>query len=204
MTGYSLAADYSTYLAPYTRAIANVPNSAVTRRFLLGYVGGNDIRGGNNNNWQNGTNSQKAPTSTNDARNYTFYVNALQAGQYSIQGIYYTGESRGLNFSVNGSTSEVLKISNLLSSRSWDGTLRRFDTNTTNSTDNNSQQSLNSSLSFSKTSLHLNKGLNRIIVTGDSTIANKNAPNLGNLTFTFVNPQPNQNSATEFPTSPSS
>ncbi|QEX46957.1 hypothetical protein F6J64_02005 [Mycoplasmoides gallisepticum] len=35
MTGYSLAADYSTYLAPYTRAIANVPNSAVTRRFLL-------------------------------------------------------------------------------------------------------------------------------------------------------------------------
>ncbi|WP_051420965.1 hypothetical protein [[Mycoplasma] imitans] len=195
VTGYSLAADYSTYLAPYTRAIANVANSAVTRRFLLGYVGGNDVRG-MNTTWNTGTNPQKAPTNTNDARNYIFYVNAPQAGQYSIQGIYYTGESRGLNFSVDGSTSEVLKISNLLSSRSWDGILRKFDTNATNSTDSNTQQSVNSSLRFSKTSLHLNKGLDRIIVTGDSNITNKNTPNLGNLTFTFVNPQPNENPTT--------
>ncbi|WP_208964640.1 FIVAR domain-containing protein [Mycoplasmoides gallisepticum] len=191
VTGYGLAADYSTYIAPYTRALTNVAGSPSVMRFLVDYVGNNNVRGpsNNNNSWyNNGTNPQKTPSTSNDQRSFIFYVNAPQDGDYSIQGTYYTGESRGLNFALDGSSDQVIKISNLLSSRSWNGTLRRFDTNGVNATNGleSNRQSLNDQLRFSKTSLHLTKGLNKIIVTGDSTIRNKSAALFGELTFTLM------------------
>ncbi|WP_051420967.1 hypothetical protein [[Mycoplasma] imitans] len=203
VTGYSLAADYSTYMGQYTNTLANVPDSVSTRYFLVSYVGGTSVRGGTDNAWyQNGMNAQKAPSNTNDQRTFSFYVNAPKTGNYSIKGVYYTAYTRGLFFSVEGgtTTNNSLNINNLLSSTATNGVLRQFDTSQQNGSNNNRQSISNSALSFSQTSLPLTKGLNKIIVKGNSSNINdinKETPYFGNLTFTYVPETTSQSSSSQ-------
>ncbi|QMT98806.1 FIVAR domain-containing protein [Mycoplasma tullyi] len=196
--GYGLAADYSTYLAPYTTRSTNVSGSTAVRRFLLDYVGNTNTR---NSGTSNGMSSITTPTNTNDNRTFIFYVNAPQAGDYSIKGTYYTAETRGLNFALDGSTEEskTLKINNLLSTPSWNSLSKKFDTNSDNQGSDDARQSRNTGLTFSRKTLHLDKGLNKIVITGNSTITNKNTPILGELIFTLIPPATTETTPADAP-----
>ncbi|MDC4163695.1 hypothetical protein LNO75_03865 [Mycoplasma sp. T363T] len=118
-----------------------------------------------------------APQSMNnvsDVRYYSFYVNAPTNGDYEISGVYNSGENRGLTFwrdSFNNTgDGKVAKFINLNSgSGNWTNKLKTFNHQNKQGTD--------------KTFLNLSKGLNKIIVSGYSD--DKEAPNLGNVTFTL-------------------
>ncbi|UTS70537.1 Vmc-like lipoprotein signal peptide domain-containing protein [Mycoplasma bradburyae] len=101
-------------------------------------------------------------------RYYTFYVNAPQAGMYEISGIYNSGDpDRGLSFSkdrLNNTDSNSKVIFTTPKHGEWN------------------QNKLKSFNDQSKT-LQLTEGLNKIIVSGKEN--NKDAPNLGNVTFTL-------------------
>ncbi|UTS70531.1 Vmc-like lipoprotein signal peptide domain-containing protein [Mycoplasma bradburyae] len=115
---------------------------------------------------------------SNDASNikfYTFYVNVQKAGNYEISGIYNSGVNRGLSFYVGmyGASESGLhaKFTNLNSGdNNWDSKVAEFK----KGSNNNNQQ----------TSLKLLSGLNKIIVAGDQNA--KDAPNLGDVTFTYM------------------
>ncbi|MDC4163490.1 hypothetical protein LNO75_02730 [Mycoplasma sp. T363T] len=129
--------------------------------YVLGYLGGYV-----NNEGTNGSN----------VKYYTFYVNAPRDGSYEINGIYNTGENRGLIFwKDNYNASEPgkkAKFVNLNSGQGdWSNKVKSF---------NKTQKENNGSAS-----LQLSRGLNKIIVSGGTW--NTAAPNLGNISFTLVN-----------------
>ncbi|MDC4182098.1 hypothetical protein [Mycoplasma bradburyae] len=102
-----------------------------------------------------------------DEKYYTFYINVPVSGRYEISGIFNSGESRGLTFWKNGlrNNNEQAKFVNLRAA-DWNK-LKSFDKD---------NKAMNGS-----SSLQLDKGLNKLIVTGQEQ--NSVAPNLGNVTF---------------------
>ncbi|MDC4183550.1 hypothetical protein [Mycoplasma bradburyae] len=157
--GYGLANKSITEIKKINAAINN--NGTATDNFVLGYVGSRDS--GSNNDAVN-------------IRYYSFYVNAPTEGLYEISGIYNSGESRKLVFWTkqynNTETDGKAQFKNLMSSGSWDNSLKSFD-------------STNKDDGF-KSTLKLKQGLNKIVVSGDVNSSNANlAPNLGNVTFTL-------------------
>ncbi|XBV42876.1 hypothetical protein ABOD99_01825 [Mycoplasmoides gallisepticum] len=74
VTGYTLAADYSTFMVPYTTKLANISDSQSIRRFLIGFVGGTIVRSSKTNgDWFNtGNNPQKVPGNSGTKRTFTF------------------------------------------------------------------------------------------------------------------------------------
>ncbi|UTS70552.1 hypothetical protein [Mycoplasma bradburyae] len=135
----------------------NVPTKEY---YIIGYLGG--TAGGSGG--ANGSN----------VKYYTFYVNAPKDGMYEISGVFNSGDNRGLAFwkgSYNASSNgNKAKFQNL-NSGDWNSKLKSFNKN---------QKATNESAS-----LQLTKGLNKIIVSGPDS--NSAAPNLGNVSFTFVN-----------------
>ncbi|MDC4163034.1 hypothetical protein LNO75_00365 [Mycoplasma sp. T363T] len=100
-------------------------------------------------------------------RYYTFYVNVNQRGVYDITGIYNTTVQRTLMFWVDNfnNSSKKAKFKDLNSG--WN--LKTFNNSNKDNT--------------IPTSLELEKGLNKIVVSGDET--GSEGPNLGNVTFTL-------------------
>ncbi|MDC4181768.1 Vmc-like lipoprotein signal peptide domain-containing protein [Mycoplasma bradburyae] len=157
--GIGVPNHQSTIITKLTGKIVNTDNEN-KNYYLLGYLG-NSVSGGNDSN---GSIYEKY---------YIFYVNAPKEGVYNISGIYNSGEdNRGLTFwkdqygaSGNGN---IAKFSTPMTG-DWSNTLKSF----------NKEQKVDSTSG----SLHLIKGLNKIIVSGRTW--NKEAPNLGNITFTL-------------------
>ncbi|MDC4183932.1 hypothetical protein, partial [Mycoplasma bradburyae] len=141
-------------------------NDAPTKDYyLIGYLGNN--AGGN---MQQGSSNELY---------YSFYVNVPKEGDYEISGYYNSGATgnneRGLTFwnGMYGVTGDgkVAKFKSPMSG-SWDNTLKTFNKN--------------QKVDDTSGSLHLIKGLNKIIVSGRAW--NKEAPNLGNVTFELKEP----------------
>ncbi|MDC4183549.1 hypothetical protein LNO71_02695 [Mycoplasma sp. T264T] len=101
----------------------------------------------------------------------SFYVNAPQSGAYTISGSINSGENRGLRFwsGTYENQQNIVKFLNLKSGDNWSG-LKSFSSST--NTMNN------------KKTITLEKGINKIFVSADE--ATKDAPNLGNVTFTLT------------------
>ncbi|MDC4183467.1 hypothetical protein [Mycoplasma bradburyae] len=126
--------------------------------YLLGYLG-NSV-------------SPSDLTSSNQ-KYYTFYVNANEAGTYEISGVFWSGEKRGLSFWVDEYNNQLndkhTKFKDLMLGNWMEKKIKIF--NVDNKDDGGTG------------SLVLKQGLNKIIVSGKDS--NKEAPNLGNVTFTL-------------------
>ncbi|MDC4184287.1 hypothetical protein [Mycoplasma bradburyae] len=157
--GYGLANLSKTRLYKINAAIDG--SGTATDNYVLGYVGGK--------------NSGDSIMKTNILY-YTFYVNAPVTGMYDISGIYNSEEVRGITFFLNkynNNENNSKAFFKPQSSGNWNTTLKTFNAN--NSTDNSKP-----------TKINLNKGLNKIVVSGETTDNSANpAPNLGNITFTL-------------------
>ncbi|MDC4183931.1 hypothetical protein [Mycoplasma bradburyae] len=144
----------------FTKFSGKLDSSEETKvYYLIGYLG------------------KYAPHLTNNDSNvryYTFYVNAPKNGDYEISGFYNSGENRGLSFWKDSfnvtNANNVAKFKDLNSGdRNWTDKLKSF----------NHSDSKNNDKSY----LTLTQGLNKIIVSGYDN--NREAPNLGNVTFTL-------------------
>ncbi|MDC4163690.1 hypothetical protein LNO75_03840 [Mycoplasma sp. T363T] len=138
--------------------------------YLLGYLG--------HSNPVNSAHSE-------NEKYYTFYVNAPKTGVYDISGIYNSGSERGLTFWTNtfnnSMSNSIAKFKNLKFGDWNQKKFKVFD----------SSNKFNDSTS---TSLNLNAGLNKIIVSG--LTGNNEAPNLVNVTFTLHEPDSSANAET--------
>ncbi|AFP81665.1 variably expressed lipoprotein and hemagglutinin (VlhA) family protein [Mycoplasmoides gallisepticum NC08_2008.031-4-3P] len=182
LKGYSLATNWSIYLARFTdlmEGTQTTPNPV----YLVGYIGGSQWR-----QFTNGLrleNNVNYPSVNNDQRTFTIYVNAPEAGEYYISGKYLTSQQRGLKLSadnINNSVTFTVQGKN-----NWT-TLGSFDTSKTNATDVNYP-----AVSGNKTTLTFKKGLNKIVVS--SNTSNDETPYIGNLTFTLKSNEASSSSA---------
>ncbi|AFP76375.1 variably expressed lipoprotein and hemagglutinin (VlhA) family protein domain protein [Mycoplasmoides gallisepticum VA94_7994-1-7P] len=116
------------------------------------------------------------PHVNNDGRTFTIYVNAPTQGEYHISGAYLQGSdpARSLKFSTGDMAQNVVTVTNLKQDN-WT-TLGHFDTNKMDSTN------VSGAGNQMKRTLTLNKGLNKIILSG---VSNRDTPFIGNLTFTL-------------------
>ncbi|MES3497597.1 hypothetical protein QMY45_03870 [Mycoplasmoides gallisepticum] len=171
LKGYSLSTSYSIYIRRFTGLQEAHTTDPV---YLVGWIGGNGARK-NNPSIQN---VNSFPVVNNQDRVFTIYVNAPTAGEYNISGSYIsTTSARSLNFSTSNGTSNNSVTISVTAKTDWT-TLGTFDTasNTTTTT---------SGPTNSKKTLNLQKGLNKIVISGVSGVANGNTPYIGNLTFTL-------------------
>ncbi|AFP80916.1 variably expressed lipoprotein and hemagglutinin (VlhA) family protein [Mycoplasmoides gallisepticum CA06_2006.052-5-2P] len=171
LKGYSLSTSYSIYIRRFTGLQEAHTTDPV---YLVGWIGGNGAR----NNDPSIRNVNSFPVVNNQERVFTIYVNAPTAGEYNISGSYIsTMSARSLNFSTSNGTSNN-SVTILVTAKTDWTTLGTFDTasNTTTTT---------SRLTNSKKTLNLQKGLNKIVISGVSGVANGNTPYIGNLTFTL-------------------
>ncbi|MDC4181757.1 hypothetical protein [Mycoplasma bradburyae] len=150
------SSNVSTNITKFTGKLE--PSEVSSTYYLIGYLG------------------RYAPNSPNNdanVRSYTFYVNVPVTGSYNISGYYNSGEDgRGLSFWKEsfGATGEGNEAKfDIPRTANWTDTLKSFNEN--------------QKTSGSWGSLNLTKGLNKIIVSGKNK--NKEAPNLGNVTFTL-------------------
>ncbi|MDC4163694.1 hypothetical protein LNO75_03860 [Mycoplasma sp. T363T] len=162
--GIAVPNDMSTIITKVNGKIESVDDNSKDY-YLLGYLG-NSVSGGDQNN---GATHEKY---------YIFYVNADKEGEYSISGYYNSGEDgRGLSFwtEMYNNTAQGAKAKFTTPKEgNWSDSIQKIKAfNSANVLDNN------------PTSLVLKKGINKIIVSGSRW--NKEAPNLGNVTFTFKN-----------------
>ncbi|UTS70548.1 hypothetical protein [Mycoplasma bradburyae] len=156
LKGYGLANKHDTIIRRYNATLDD--RGSAQQHFVLGFLG------------NNGTTNPESNESY-----YSFYVNAPQKGNYDISGIFSSGETNNNN--IRGiilwrdsyNNDKKARFDRLISFNSWDK-LKTFT-----KTDKAS--------GFSG-SLELEKGLNKIIVSGNMSA--KPAPNLGNLTFTLT------------------
>ncbi|WP_027122080.1 FIVAR domain-containing protein [[Mycoplasma] imitans] len=161
LSGYGLANNSETMIRQLT---AGIDGATGTSKYnIIGWLGGT-------------VNSSAIVKPTNgDKRSYTFYVNAPKDGSYTISGYTYSLATRDLvfrtlPFPTGAQASTTVTISNITASATNSSIkVKKFDTKSMSSTTN---------------ALTLQKGLNRIVVTG-GTADSGNAPNVGNLTFTF-------------------
>ncbi|AFP77902.1 variably expressed lipoprotein and hemagglutinin (VlhA) family protein [Mycoplasmoides gallisepticum NC96_1596-4-2P] len=177
LKGYSLATSFREYIRQFT----NLKTSGDMMRtsptvYLVGLIGGSQGRTDDSGI----TNIQNSPNVDNDARTFTIYVNAPVSGDYHISGAYLQGSNtaRSLKFSTgtSGSNNEVT-VTGLMQSN-WT-TLGHFDTKMTSTTVSPTDTPMNRTLT-------LNKGLNKIVVSG---VNNGDTPFIGNLTFTLESNQ---------------
>ncbi|QEX47268.1 FIVAR domain-containing protein [Mycoplasmoides gallisepticum] len=174
LKGYSLATSSRTYIRQFTGLTDNGVQTSEPV-YLIGLIGGSQDRRVASGT----TNIQNSPNVDNDNRTFTIYVNAPVNGNYHISGAYLQGTrtARSLKFSTGTSSSnnEVTVLG--LEQRDWT-ILGHFDTKMDGTT------TISWTNTASKRTLTLNKGLNKIIVSG-GTQDNTNAPFIGNLTFTL-------------------
>ncbi|ULH67796.1 hypothetical protein [Mycoplasmoides gallisepticum] len=185
LNGYSLASDWSTYIAEYSGADLTLNNEkkADEKYYLIGFVGGTSER----RIYSITENVQKLPSSVTNqnSRTYTFYVNAPKAGAYYIKGVFTSGISRDLKFSTGdmSSNNNNVTVKQLSTGNYSTITLRTFDTSATTgptqvTTDPTGRKTLT-----------LVEGLNKIVVSG-ATENMGNAPNFGYLEFILNETQP--------------
>ncbi|AAP56547.1 VlhA.4.07.3 variable lipoprotein family protein [Mycoplasmoides gallisepticum str. R(low)] len=179
LKGYSLATNWSTYVTRFMNLTNSMPENATT--YLVGFIGGQLTRTivgsiPNRNNF---------PIINNENRTFTLYVNAPKAGDYHISGSYLFSSNqsvqRGLKLSINNDNSVLLTVKK---QANWN-TLGHFDTSKANNSNGN-----DGSVENNKASLTLKEGLNKIVIAG-GTQDGKNAPYIGNLTFTLNNSSTN-------------
>ncbi|QEX47144.1 FIVAR domain-containing protein [Mycoplasmoides gallisepticum] len=186
LNGYSLASDWSTYIAEYSGADLTLNNEkkADEKYYLIGFVGGTSER----RIYSITENVQKLPSSVTNqnSRTYTFYVNAPKAGAYYIKGVFTSGISRDLKFStgdMSSNNNNNVTVKQLSTGNYSTITLRTFDTSATTgptqvTTDPTGRKTLT-----------LVEGLNKIVVSG-ATENMGNAPNFGYLEFILNETQP--------------
>ncbi|QEX45881.1 FIVAR domain-containing protein [Mycoplasmoides gallisepticum] len=177
LKGYSLATSWKTYIRQFTGLTGNGVQTS-DPVYLIGLIGGSQNRilastSGSMNN-------PNSPNADNANRTFTIYVNAPVSGDYHISGAYLQGSNtaRSLKFSTgtSGSNNEVT-VTGLMQSN-WT-TLGHFDTKMTSTTVSPTDTPMNRTLT-------LNKGLNKIVVSG---VNNGDTPFIGNLTFTLESNQ---------------
>ncbi|WP_391516878.1 hypothetical protein [Mycoplasmoides gallisepticum] len=172
LKGYSLATNWSIYLARFTDLMEET-QTIQDPVYLVGYIGGSQGR-----NFTQGLqvqNNLRFPLAQNDQRTFTIYVNAPEAGEYYISGKYLTSQQRGLKLSADNMNNSVTFT--VQGKNNWT-TLGSFDTSKTNATDGN-----DATVSGNKMTLTFKKGLNKIVVS--SNTSNGETPYIGNLTFTL-------------------
>ncbi|OBU78985.1 FIVAR domain-containing protein [Mycoplasmoides gallisepticum] len=181
LNGYSLASDWSTYIAEYSGAGLTLNDQAKPNEkyYLIGYVGGTVAR---NDMMVPKNNVQKFPLASNTSnRNYVFYVNAPKAGAYYIKGVFASGVHSDLKFSTGDMSSNNVTVKQLFTGN-LTTTLRTFDTSATTESTRVTTDPTN------KKTLALVEGLNKIVVSG--TTENIGAPNFGYLEFILNETQP--------------
>ncbi|UQZ95617.1 hypothetical protein F9C22_02450 [Mycoplasmoides gallisepticum] len=167
LTGYSLASSWSTYIGQFTKLTDQ------KTMYLVGFIGGPNERVTNNIT----TNKVLFPYTWGNARTITIYVNAPVEGRYYISGSYITSKPRWLQFTAGDAVSQntnVVKV-NVTGKSNWTS-VGTFDTSKTSGSDGTVQGNTRT--------LSLKEGLNKIIIAG-GTLDSKNAPYIGNLTFTL-------------------
>ncbi|UQZ95377.1 hypothetical protein F9C22_01115 [Mycoplasmoides gallisepticum] len=179
LKGYSLATNWSTYVTRFMNLTNSMPENATI--YLVGFIGGQLARKTvgsipNRNNF---------PIMNNEKRTFTLYVNAPKAGDYHISGSYLTSNTRELKLTVTDTTDKNNSITITTSGKNNWNTLGHFDTSKANNSNGN-----DGSVENNKASLTLKEGLNKIVIAG-GTQDGKNAPYIGNLTFTLNNSSTN-------------
>ncbi|WP_027122210.1 FIVAR domain-containing protein [[Mycoplasma] imitans] len=188
LTGYSLATDVSTYIGEYTGNDVKLDNQALGDKkiYLVGYAGGTNVREVTESNNENKQTLPKQTDSTK--RTVTIYVNAPEAGEYFVKGTVSTAAKnvfRDLIISKDTSNDEQnqVKIKSLRTDNN--NTIITFDTSAVpgNPTRVTTEPA-------DKKTLTLTKGLNKVVVSSNTTMENKTqSPNIGNLTFTLKSTQ---------------
>ncbi len=183
LKGYSLAASHRIYVRQFNEL--NIQNSSDMARsptvYLIGLISGNANRSTNRL-----SNVRTSPNVNGDRRTFTIYVNAPKDGNYSVRGSYLTNQTRRLKFSTSMDNSLTI---NVKEQSDWN-TLGTFDTaNNTNIVMKSVATGVNPQ--NSNTTLHLKKGLNKVIISGTS---NNETPYIGNLVFTLSTTPSDSNS----------
>ncbi|OBU79180.1 FIVAR domain-containing protein [Mycoplasmoides gallisepticum] len=171
LKGYSLATSWRTYIRQFTGLTDNGRQTS-DPVYLIGLIGGSQNRAVARAQM----NIKNIPHVNNDGRTFTIYVNAPTQGEYHISGAYLQGSdpARSLKFSTGDMAQNVVTVTNLKQDN-WT-TLGHFDTNKMDSTN------VSGAGNQMKRTLTLNKGLNKIILSG---VSNRDTPFIGNLTFTL-------------------
>ncbi|WP_117273953.1 FIVAR domain-containing protein [Mycoplasmoides gallisepticum] len=202
LKGYSLATSFREYIRQFTnlKTSGDMMGTSPTV-YLVGLIGGSQRRTDDSGI----TNIQNSPNVDNDARTFTIYVNAPREGDYSIRGSYLTNAQRNLKFSTNsGATNNMMNDLTITVNAQTDwNTLGTFDTaNNTNITNGTTTNADGQNMQNTNRTLHLNKGLNKVVISGTN---NNDTPYIGNLTFSLHanTTTPNSNTA-ETSGSPSS
>ncbi|WP_391516947.1 hypothetical protein [Mycoplasmoides gallisepticum] len=183
LTGYSLASGWSTYIGEFKQLMdtqMGASSDSQTRKpsYLVGFIGGPGRR-----QLVNNSNKIQSPQTNSQQRTFTIYVNAPQDGDYYISGSYLTRDNRQLMFSspTGDSTSSMNNVTLTIQGKENWTTLGAFNTQTNTNIVNPSNSS--SGMQNAHTTLHLKKGLNKVVISG----VNNDTPYIGNLTFTLNN-----------------
>ncbi|AAP56692.1 VlhA.5.07 variable lipoprotein family protein [Mycoplasmoides gallisepticum str. R(low)] len=174
LKGYSLATSWRTYIRQFTGLTGNGAQTS-DPVYLIGLIGGS----GNRTVASAQMNKKNNPHVNGDTRTFTIHVNAPVNGNYHISGAYLQGSTsaRSLKFSTGEMAQNVVTVTNLKQDN-WT-TLGHFDTKMTSTTVSGTDGQM-------KKTLNLNKGLNKIILSG---VSNRDTPFIGNLTFTLESNQ---------------
>ncbi len=196
LKGYGLAASYREYIRAFTylNKETQVSENATMKSptvYLIGLIGGSETRSDATTVPQ----TVMTPNVNGDKRTFIIYVNAPEAGNYSISGSYLTKDNRDLRFSTSDNNAVAI---NLKGKNNWT-TLATFDTaNNTNIM--NGTTGAQAAMQTANKTIRLMKGLNKVIIGGTN---NKDTPYIGNLVFTLSTSMPasNSNTASEAKTS---
>ncbi|QMT98807.1 FIVAR domain-containing protein [Mycoplasma tullyi] len=170
LKGYGLTAGWSTYIGEFpglTRTGETPADSnADEPNYLVGYIAGPAARRISTN-----TGAVTTPSASTTRRTLTIYVNAPMAGDYYFNGTYISTdrETRSLKFESKETTNSV--TINVRATQNFTS-LEKFNTG---------DMSSNVVTNGMKRTIHFDKGINKIVVSGGS----KDTPFIGNLTFTL-------------------
>ncbi|MFN3044934.1 hypothetical protein ACK3C2_03850 [Mycoplasmoides gallisepticum] len=196
LKGYGLAASYREYIRAFTylNKETQVSENATMKSptvYLIGLIGGSGTR----SDAATVPQTVMTPNVNGDKRTFIIYVNAPEAGNYSISGSYLTKDNRDLRFSTSDNNAVAI---NLKGKNNWT-TLATFDTaNNTNIM--NGTAGAQAAMQTANKTIRLMKGLNKVIIGGTN---NNDTPYIGNLVFTLSTSMPasNSNTASEAETS---
>ncbi|WP_434340439.1 hypothetical protein [Mycoplasmoides gallisepticum] len=176
LKGYSLATSWSTYIRQFTGLTDNGGAQISDPVYLIGLIGGSQKR----TVARGPMNTKDIPNMNGATRTFTIYANAPVNGNYHISGAYLQGSStaRSLKFSTGTSNNNNEVTVTNLKQNDWT-TLGQFDTSKTTT-------QVHGANNMMKKTLTLNKGLNKIILSG---VSNGDTPFIGNLTFTLESNQ---------------
>ncbi|QMT98695.1 FIVAR domain-containing protein [Mycoplasma tullyi] len=183
LKGYSLAASYNTYIRQFTNLKTENPV------YLVGLIGDGVPRFTeiNKTDPTKLANNTTTPNTNGERRTFTIYVNAPQAGEYSISGSYISSSSemRSIKFSAGDMTTTT----NNSVTVSFKQAKENFTSlETFNTAD---EATMTTTSGDMKKTLNLKEGLNKVVITKGSV---DGTPFIGNLTFTLMNSASNSNS----------